>query len=181
MARFGKIWQGKIRQDLARLGKIWQGKIKQDLARYDKVRFGKRGGGGAEKWLPSPSKYLLNFPWLLANRAVQPWWHQLRRLRIGSGDTVAEGSARWTQLYKERPAGQPGGRQLVAGIGRGPGARSVHTFKRVPQRRRSWLRWVTSLSVAQFLQRRSRVVMEESLKCFVQESSPTSRLTTFAL
>ena len=38
MARFGKIWQGKMRQDLARYE---QGKIKQDLARYDKVRLGK--------------------------------------------------------------------------------------------------------------------------------------------
>ena len=67
IAKSGKIWQGKIKQDLARydkvrlskiwqdmanltnmtlvrLSKIWQviwlGKIKQDLARYDKVRFG---------------------------------------------------------------------------------------------------------------------------------------------
>ena len=26
---------------MVRLGKIWQGKIKQDLARYDKARLGK--------------------------------------------------------------------------------------------------------------------------------------------
>ena len=30
--------EGKI---LARFGKIWHGKIKQDLARYEKVRLGK--------------------------------------------------------------------------------------------------------------------------------------------
>ena len=51
MARFGKIWEGMIKQDLARYGKeekarfgmIWQlkGKSWQDLARYDKVRSGK--------------------------------------------------------------------------------------------------------------------------------------------
>ena len=28
------------RYELERFGKIWQGKIKQDLVRYDKVRFG---------------------------------------------------------------------------------------------------------------------------------------------
>ena len=37
MARFGKISQGKIRQDLARYAKVRLGK----LARYDEVRFGK--------------------------------------------------------------------------------------------------------------------------------------------
>ena len=37
MARFGKIWQDKIGQDLAR----YEDKIKQDILRYDKVRIGK--------------------------------------------------------------------------------------------------------------------------------------------
>ena len=48
MARYDKVWQGKIKQDLARydkvrlgFGKIWKSKIRQDLARYDKVRLGK--------------------------------------------------------------------------------------------------------------------------------------------
>ena len=56
MARFGNIWQGEIKQDLARyekvrISKIWQdmtskiwqlkGKTWQDLARYDKARLGK--------------------------------------------------------------------------------------------------------------------------------------------
>ena len=85
-----------------------------------------------------------------------------------------------SSVFREDGSCQAHGRQPVVGVGCGLEVWRAYTFKRVPQWRRTWPRWVTPLGVAQLHQRQSRVVMEDSRKCFVKKLSPTSRLTTFA-